>query len=573
MLFETYLETEKSCLTDVFARYEQSRDDVWVCLNPSVAKALCEENLPQIEDRELKSDLPCERAMAAQVLWLGKKGKNLDMCKAFVLAMYDYFESDSWYDDEPLVLHYVLKTFSYYFPIRSLPHCSVEEMKEVENLVQSISSHVQTQLCEYSMQLPRCEYWVIKALYPLYDTKKGPVPGLDSFCEAVRALYEHFIQREDVFHAGWIVSDMQDCTFLDWSDLNPKIEQLASCLLKKAMNDNSLRGLNMARQAAGMFQKIDNRPEYDRAMCVIRDSVDNMELVERVDQIPDELLKMLDERREQTIRFLEKEKANATCFDCLELLFETVRFPSKKGIQESTAKGIPLSYHIAQIQSLTEGRFGLVGCCENEAENQEELEAHWACQLYLAQLPVVTLLDVEELWSWLSANYPPEELQESFVMKYRASLFYETERAELVAYLGKKVCEKDWTGFLYPGVLQIEHFLRLFLHKTGHNVSAGNLKKIENLTMGSLLKKFEKPLSAQFGSDFWYFLWIMLGYAHGPNLRNALAHGLGISYLNSFYGMLFMYALGYLWHNAPVVVGVRKKGDKDMEAGEGKGKR
>ncbi|WP_462325992.1 DUF4209 domain-containing protein [Desulfoplanes sp.] len=566
MLFEEYLKSGDARLVEVFAVHEQSRSDAFECLSPSVLKVLGEDDLLQIEEKALRFGLDCEQAMAALLLWLGRGGKNQDMCISFVQAMQNYFDSCSWYDDEPLVLHFVLNSFSYYFPLRSLKHCSDEDKREVDSLVRCISNHIHERIGEKFDLTSLCEYWVLKALYPLFDTRKGNVPGLDHFQNVVQELFSCYIKCDDLFHAEWIIRDMQECKALCWPDLNANREQLALSLLQNTENDCSLRGLIAARQAAAIFEKISDRPAYDQAMCVVRDITENLTFDELYNRVPDELQAMLDKRRKKSVQFLEQEKKRSNCFDCLEVLFGTVRFPSKSAVQESASNGLPLSYHIAQIQTMTKGRQGTVGCSEKEDEKQKELESHWACSLYLHQLPVVTILDIENIWCWICDNFSHEEIRDAFLAKYQASILYETTRSALVADMGKRLCEGDWGGFLYPAVLQIEHFLRLFLHKTGHNVSAGNLKKIENITMGSLLRKFEDQISAQFGDDFWYFLWMMFGYEHGPNVRNALAHGLGIPYLNFSYGMLFMHALGYLWHHAPLVVGVRTKE-------EGKGNR
>lgn len=206
---------------------------------------------------------------------------------------------------------------------------------------------------------------------------------------------------------------------------------------------------------------------------------------------------------------------------------------------------------------MTEGRSGSLSCGEDESD-EGKIE-QWALTIYLNQFPMFHYPELACVWKWLVDNYSKDELLAGVLQHYQASLVYEPGRISTVTYMVKRFLENDWTGFVYPATMQLEHFLRLYLHKTGHNVSIRNLRKMENQSLGKILSSYENHLERQFGPDFMYFLWTLFGSEFGLNIRNSLAHGLGINYLNSYYALLIWYALGYIWYHTPLVVGVREE--------------
>jgi hypothetical protein len=468
----------------------------------------------------------------------------------------DYFQNQEWPEDDPLVLHYFLKSFAYYFPQLTLNKCGDVQLRKTQEMVKTIALKINENIQSTGLVVPLTAYWISKSIYPLYDTKKGEVPGRDFFIQTVQVLFDHFIHTEDVFHAEWIITDMAECRYLDWPDYEQKVRAVADIYFDQGKHSKGIKAWHLLRQAGILYEKLNDHVQLDQCLRLIKDKKDNFEPeFQGSFQLPEEVQNRLDERCRIIAGHLTSQKEQCSCFDLLAYFFGTQRIPKKRLIQKSAKSTIPLSYDICTLEYMTEGRSGSLPCGE-DGSDEGKIE-HWNLTIYLNQLSVIHYPELAGVWNWLVDNYSKDHLIEATLQHYQASLLYEPERSYAMANMINNFLENDWPGFIYPATMQIEHFLRLYLHKIGHNVSIRNLRKMENQSLGKILISYEKPLEKQFSPDFMFFLWALFGSEYGLNIRNSLAHGLGITYLNSYYALLIWYALGFIWYHTPQVVGIR----------------
>lgn len=557
MLYNDFLDNTDGILREIFAVHEQIRDDVYAHVDIAQVKNVDENDLLVLRESGLVSKYACERAMSALVLWLAKGGQELELCDIFCSAMQEYFEQEQWKQDEALVLYCVLKTFAHYFPVLSLTRCDPDRMGQIENLVQAICSTVQKDIENTGIEVPTNAYWVLKSLYPLYDTSKGPVAGREIFFQTVQGMFEYFTSMQDTFRAGWIIQDIQECRHLAWPDKENMIRCVADLYFEQGELTEGIEGWHLLEQASVLYEKLSDYPMYDQCLRLIKDKKENFQGTPLGVNMPEELLDRLNLHCQQICEDLSEKKQGRSCFEMLPYFFGIFRLPSKDLTRKTAQNSLPISMHIFNTEYMTAARSGKVGDGtkgENEVDNRLEF---CTVQTYLHSLPVF-YSEMSCVWKWFASNYDQDELSQAVVCHYQRSLLYEEDRFGHVLDMNSKFLAQDWTGFMYPATLQIEHFLRVYLHKTGHNVTTRSLRKMENQSLGKILSNYEHQLEKQFGPDFMYFLWMLFGSEYGLNMRNALAHGLGLEYLNNpYYALFIWYALGYMWYHAPLVVGVR----------------
>lgn len=330
MLFINWLENTDSVLKKFFSVHEQSGDDVYDFMHIAQAKGLNENTLDELSQRHLASGHACECAMAALVLWLAGSGRNLDAYENFCSAMQDYFQTQEWHEDEPLVLHYILKTFAYYFPQLTLSKCGHDQLGMIEELVESITSKVKNNIQDTGLEVPVTAYWVSKSLYPLYDTKRGDAPGKDFFIQAVQALFDHFINTEDVFHAEWIIRDMAECRCLDWPDYDQKVRTVADIYFDHGKKDKGIKAWHLLRQAGALYEKLSDHAQMDQCLRMIKDKKDNFDPeFQGLFQVPEEVQTRLDERCRIITGHLTSQKKQCSCFDLLAYFSEPQEYPGR----------------------------------------------------------------------------------------------------------------------------------------------------------------------------------------------------------------------------------------------------
>ena len=201
-----------------------------------------------------------------------------------------------------------------------------------------------------------------------------------------------------------------------------------------------------------------------------------------------------------------------------------------KSVAGST-KGVFMQ--LATVLPYTEGRNGKLK--DGEFIRYHEFETY-SRNLFLIDYPKMSALMEYVI---LNMNF-----EKSVQNIYKGSIFYETHRESVVLDMIKKYLSKDYIGFMYQFVPNFEALIKILLKANGISTKNRDTGVEEDISLNSLLSGKGKTIIEQiYGRDFFYLLENMFLYEYGFNLRNALMHGEGLSYLDKQYADVCFYVL------------------------------
>lgn len=197
----------------------------------------------------------------------------------------------------------------------------------------------------------------------------------------------------------------------------------------------------------------------------------------------------------------------------------------------SSSKGV--FRQLATILPYTEGRNG-------KLKDGEYIRYH-EFETYSRNLFLIDYQKMSALMEYVMLNMNFEQSVQNI---YKSSIFHESHREFVVFDMIKKYLSKDYIGFMYQFVPNFEALIKILLKANGISTKNRETGVEEDISLNSLLSGKGKTLIEQiYGRDFYYLLDNLFLYEYGFNLRNALMHGEGLSYLDKQYADICFYVL------------------------------
>jgi len=154
------------------------------------------------------------------------------------------------------------------------------------------------------------------------------------------------------------------------------------------------------------------------------------------------------------------------------------------------------------------------------------------------------LIDYQKMSALMEYVILNMNFEQSVKNIYKGSIFFEEQREFVVFDMIQKYLSKDYIGFMYQFVPNFEALIKILLKKNGISPKNRDTGLEEDISLNSLLSGKGKILIEQiYGSDFYYLLDNLFLYEYGFNLRNALMHGEGLSYLDKQYADVCFYVI------------------------------
>lgn len=201
-----------------------------------------------------------------------------------------------------------------------------------------------------------------------------------------------------------------------------------------------------------------------------------------------------------------------------------------KSVAGST-KGVFMQ--LATVLPYTEGRNG-------KLKDGEYIRYH-EFETYSRNLFLIDYRRMSALMEYVILNMNFEKSVQNI---YKGSIFYESHREFVVFDMISRYLSKDYIGFMYQFVPNFEALIKIFLKANGISTKNRDTGVEEDISLNSLLSGKGKTIIEQiYGKDFFYLLENLFLYEYGFNLRNALMHGEGLSYLDKQYADVCFYVL------------------------------
>ncbi len=216
-----------------------------------------------------------------------------------------------------------------------------------------------------------------------------------------------------------------------------------------------------------------------------------------------------------------------------EIVFNTHILPNTNTTRENISLGVLA--HLVTISPITAGRKGVV------SEKDKEEDYFFYKQYGMGLMSVYSYV-FYKVFDYLSTRV---NLKDIIIKMYKTSPIYDTDREKLFENIVEKYVQDDYVGFSYSIIPNIEYLIKKILIL--NNISPHNreYKKEEDITLNSLVSKNKELLSKIYGQDFNTLLEYFFIYEYGLNMRNALMHGDGLSYLSKKYSkwLLFIFII------------------------------
>lgn len=205
--------------------------------------------------------------------------------------------------------------------------------------------------------------------------------------------------------------------------------------------------------------------------------------------------------------------------------------PSESATKQSTHIGV--FTQLATVMPYTAGRNG-------KLKDGEHIR-FYECETYTKNLFLIYYQKIRALMQHIIESI---NIEESLQNIYKGSVFYEEQREFVIFNTFSKYLQNDYIGFMYQFLPNFEALIKILLKANGISTKNRETGVEEDISLNSLLSGKGKTLIEQiYGRDFFYLLENLFLYEYGFNLRNALMHGEGLSYLDKQYADVCFYVL------------------------------
>jgi len=281
--------------------------------------------------------------------------------------------------------------------------------------------------------------------------------------------------------------------------------------------------------AIDIYKKYSMIDEID-AIKLKKESVE-LELEKFTITLEPEHQKAIYEHIEKLKDYIDKHLANGDIQEAFSIGFSPHILPSKADTKSSTSIGV--FTQLATVMPYTAGRNGKLKDGEHIRFYEYETYTRNLFLIYYKKIRALMQHVIESI-----------NIEESLQNIYKGSVFYEEQREFVIFDTFSKYLQKDYIGFMYQFVPNFEALIKILLKANGISTKNRETGVEEDISLNSLLSGKGKILIEQiYGRDFYYLLENLFLYEYGFNLRNALMHGEGLSYLDKQYADICFYVL------------------------------
>lgn len=281
--------------------------------------------------------------------------------------------------------------------------------------------------------------------------------------------------------------------------------------------------------AIDIYKKYSMTDEID-AIKLKKESVE-LELEKFTITLEPEHQKAIYEHIEKLKDYIDKHLANGDTKEAFSIGFSPHILPSKADTKSSTSIGV--FTQLATVMPYTAGRNG-------KLKDGEHIR-FYECETYTRNLFLIYYQKIRALMQHVIESI---NIEESLQNIYKGSVFYEEQREFVIFDTFSKYLQNDYIGFMYQFVPNFEALIKILLKTNGISTKNRDTGVEEDISLNSLLSGKGKTLIEQiYGRDFFYLLENLFLYEYGFNLRNALMHGEGLSYLDKQYADVCFYVL------------------------------
>lgn len=293
--------------------------------------------------------------------------------------------------------------------------------------------------------------------------------------------------------------------------------------------------------AIDIYKKYNITDEID-AIKLKKESVE-LELEKFTITLEPEHQKAIDEHIKKLKDYIDKHLANGDIKEAFSIGFSPHILPSKADTKASTSIGV--FTQLATVMPYTAGRNG-------KLKDGEHIR-FYECETYTRNLFLIYYQKIRDLMQHIIENINIEKGLQNI---YKSSVFYEEQRELVIFDTFSKYLQKDYIGFMYQFVPNFEALIKILLKANGISTKNRDTEVEEDISLNSLLSGKGKILIEQiYGRNFYYLLDNLFLYEYGFNLRNALMHGEGLSYLDKKYADVCFYVLVVLISRGGILEG------------------
>lgn len=479
-------------------------------------------------------------------LWLNRKNRGLNhLREAFrLLAIYYCTFSLERDTEEELFTYRFLHVIFYHLPLFVKPG-EVVSFQELTEFITAYEINLEKLIADIFKPLviiqPNAPFWLLKSLLTYYCSKKSLATDKVKFKRLIELLLDNYVGKEDIHWAKNVLDNFEMCFEKDeYLTLKKKVANLYYIV---GLKYSGLQAISVLRIAASMFQQIEDQARLDEALGAMKKKEMTIDWQFSESTVPIEL----SEKLEQEIHILEDKMEKlytkgVTCKELLKYLFNNCLLPSKESI-ESQQNKMPISYFIATVTPMTEGRSGVL-------TSDDEKKEHWKATVLNRVMFTYSLYRIYRIIEWVIAKIGEKAFKKCLNQIYRDSIIYDEKREALINEIMEKYLNDDIIGFVYSVIPQIEHSLKMLLENMGISVRERDIKHMEEINLNTILTNYKGNLTDILGENFYEILWLCFLYDFGLNIRNSVLHGGGLTYLSRQYALLLFYILWFIFHRA-----------------------
>jgi hypothetical protein len=472
------------------------------------------------------------------ILWLYYKNKGIHFLKEALQVLTNYFK-DFNIDRESsqaLFTYRFLNNVFHYIPLFLKPEelASFEDFKTFLSVYESSAERFinETFKDKTILRQPNAPFWFLKPLFSYYCSRKLADLDKSSFKNLLVQLLDKYIEINDLHWMSSVVDEIGNSCFTK-EEYIPVKKKVAECYFNEGSKLQGLEAIHYLRYAAKVYTQLEDKTKLDETLSIMKEKEKTISFqTSEVTIIPE--LKELHAARTAKVKIhLEQAYKETSCQGLLKYLFNNYLLPDKDST-EKQAENVPLAYSIATVAPMTEGRSGVI-------EDQEKAKEHWKAYVLHMSLLIYHLPEIMNLYDWFLDKYGKEGFKECLLNTYKESVVYEEARLFLIDNIVDKYLSSDFIGFIYSSIPQLEHLLKLFLQGIGISIVERDIKMIEEINLNTLLVNYKEYVVNLFGENFYQILWLCFIYEYGLNIRNALSHGEGLTYLKRKYASIVFF--------------------------------
>ena len=505
------------------------------------------EVIAALEDRLKVLQSEIGRLYILTVLWLYYKNRGAHFLKEALQILVKYFgdfniERES---TEGLFTYKFLNNVFYYIPLffKLEEIDSFEEFKEFLAVYEGSAEKFinETFIDRTIVEHANAPFWFLKPLFSYYCSRRLIGVDKSNFKRLLLLLFEKYIELNDVHWISNVVDEMENLCFSK-EEFLPLKRKLAECYLNEGSKMIGLKSIHFLRCAAKIFSQMEEKDKVDDTLRIMKEKEETIEWQQSATKVIPELKEALDKRTINIRQHLDQLYDEKPCESFLQCLFNNYILPDKKSV-EKQSRHLPLTYVIATVTPMTEGRSGII-------EDEEKAIEHWKAEVLRESLFSYYLPQIISLLNWFLDKYGKDKFKECLIDTSRKSLIYEEDREFIIENIIDKYFNNDIIGFVYSSTPQIEHSIKEFLLRIGINIRERNIKKLEEINLNTLLVNYKEYIVNVLGENFYEVLWLCFLYEYGLNIRNSISHGEGITYLRWEYATLLFFILNFIFFRA-----------------------